>query len=409
MGFNLGREIRSAIQTYDATDQIFRNAENDRRQRERDKRDEERYGFEKQRAEREAATAQRDDELRAEFEALENARREGTGLFAEIPKNQQAMPAADAGRPTPRLGAPAATDAAAPAQPKDPVSQFLDPSRDKLYADPAAADQLYYKQLAGLMRRSYANKGDMARAAMVDSEVQKLMESGYDKVRRSATAAIVAGADGANLEPLLQRAYQTLNDGQQIKQGSVQYDPKAGKYSMVIVGADGKERAQTYDKMGLAGVLMVADPLKVLEWNTSRADKDREFALDERRTAASETTARAALTKAKADSDTSAALMKGSDIKARQDTLDALFPLAGKQWKPEDLLGKRPEEVQRLQEQAAADLRLKTGAERILGINPNVDPRTAAELARNAQKYPVLGADGGRPFTMVGGQKVYLR
>lgn len=396
--------IKGIQQGFSEAGEAKRRMDEDERKAALQKRDDQRFEWEKGRATREEAQAKTEDELRDSFLQLENDRKSGTGAFADLVSPESSQPA----QPRMAIGG-GQTQPEVEAQPKDPVSDFLNPKTESKYADPNAMWNRYYDQLGALMRKQYANKGDFARAAVVDSEIEKLKESGYEKVRRSAVAAAVAGADGQTLEPLLTRAYGTLNDGQSIKPGSVSFDQKSGKYSMTVVGKDGKERNQSYDKMGLAGVLMMADPIKVLEWNTGRADKDREFSLDERRTRAAETTAGAAVTKAKADALKVDGELKASDIELRNKTLSAMFPNAGRVLKPEEMVGMSNEQRQRFDETVSNETTGLAKAQALSALNPRLDPRIAAQVVRNPGAYQVAGEEGGRPYTMVGSQKVFLR
>lgn len=410
---SVGEAIRGIKRGFEEAGAATRAMQEDERRQAIAKREDERFKMEKDRADREAQKQKRADAIRERFMQIENDRKTGSGIFADIATPQAAEPAAPA--PTrsalPVPGAAPAEAAPAPEKPKDPIAQTLDPRPDSLYQDKNAMWDRYYNAVGSVLREQYANEGDYARAAMVDTEIKKLRESNYDVVRKAALASVVSGVDGPAAEPALIKAYATLGDGRSIKPGSVKYDPKTAKYSMVVVDGD-KESPQTYSQMGLAALLQQADPLKVLEFNINRADKDREYALDVRRTNATEVSARAALRKADADSKAADATLKGADQKARLDALNSFFPNAEKSLTLEDRATMGPEKAAAFEQTQQRERTLRGDAERLLALNPNSNVVTVVQIVRDANArggFKVSGSDDGRPFTMIGGQKFYLK
>lgn len=400
-GSTFAQAIRGIDQGFREAGAAKRAMQEDERRAAIAERDDKRFAWESADAERKQTKAQAEDSLRQRFAQLEQERQSGTGAFADL-----VNPNAPVEQAAPRQ---ALSTGDAPADQRDPVSQFIDPKVDARYTNPNAMWDRYYNQLGSLMRESFVNNGDYGRAAMVDSEIDKLRQAGYEPTRRAAVAAAVSGADGPAIEPLLQRAYGTLNDGRQIKDGSVQFDARSGRYSMVVVDPQGKEARQSFAPMEMAGVLMVADPLKVLEWNVGRGDKEREIALDERRTRATETTANASLVRARAEADRAGVEMRGQEIKARQEVIDRMFPNADRTLKLEDSVAMSEAQRQQFAQVQAAEQRMKRQAEALIAVNPQLDPRIAGQIVRNPDSLRVDGTENGRPYTTVGSQKVFLR
>jgi hypothetical protein len=443
----LGRQIRAALRTYSETDDIFRRAEEDEARRQARQREQERFDIEKRRNEREEAQVARDEALRQEFETLESGFRSRTGDFSAFGGEQPAAQPAPAQAPAapaapqppaaparaalggnPQAAAPAAEPAPAPAPTQaDDLKQFLSGDPAKLYGkNAAAAEQAYYQRLGSLMRRNYVSKGDYARAAMVDAELEKLQEARYEPARRAAAAAAISGAPPESLQPLLDRVYGTINDGREVKIIGMKVDPSTGlpTYSMEFAGKDGKAVPRTMSGTQIYGMLREADALNVVKFNVERAEKQQEIGLARQRVGIAAQQARDA---AETNRSTRAA---NEEIRKRQQEMredesaaklfGSAFGVKEIEIKPKDEIeAMLPAQRQAYEQQRSEQQRrreLASYAQNIYSLNERAVP-----AATIAQAIPALqrritegrGADGvdektGLPFVNINGKKILL-
>ena len=463
MRANLGKQIEAGLRSYAAVDDIFRRQEEDQARRELRERDKQRFEFERKRSTREDARAEEEDQLRSQFNALEDSFRNRQGDFAAFAPEGSAAPessAAPAAAPRRALqtpvaeaaaapqaaptGRPLQTTAAAPAEaPAAPqgqsdaagnMRQFFNSDPAKLYGpNAAAAEKAYYQTLGSLMRRSYVNKGDYARAAMVDSELEKLQEARYEPARRAAAAAALAGTSPEDLQPLMDKVYGAVNDGRQVKVTGMKVDEKSNLpvYSMEFVGRDGKSVPRQLNATQLYGLLQSADAFNVLKFNVEKGLKEREVSAREVSAGADVTRANAYASTARDNAETNRSTRETNNlIRERQQQLkedEGAAKLFGSAFGVKEIEVKAKDEVEAMlpaQRQAYEKQRteqaqrreLASYAQSVYSLNDRKVPP-----AQITQLMPVLrrrisegkGADGvdeatGLPFVNFNGKKILL-
>lgn len=426
----IGAFLSGAAQGYDR-------ALEQRRTDERDERERARFEMEKKELERKDAERNRQEDIRARLVQLDQDRAKGAGIFAQEvdPAKAEQIQAVDrkaalsygraedakfsrqAGITPPGAGQAPQESASMSA----PETNFFKQGGEALYKDPVRAENLYYQQLGSLLREDYANKGDLGRAALVDTEIQKMRESGYDRVRRTAAAAVLAGANPEALQPVLERAYSTLDDGRSVRVAGAQVDPKTNGVTYNLEFTDkktGQTTVQPMNQVALFGILQQATPFEVLKYNTERGDTAKAFDLKERQLGIESKVADARIAEAGATASFRAAQqaaltdsIKGADAKARVESIAKMFPLAGSDIDPTKMLGKKPEEITQRRQQIEMDTMGLSLAERFAGLNPKVDPRiigAAAKASFGGNLKQERDAANGRSFLNYGGTKIYI-
>jgi hypothetical protein len=455
MRANLGKQIEAGLKSYAAVDDIFRRSEEDVARRELRDREKQRFEFERKRSEREDARAAEEDQLRSQFNTLEDSFRNRSGDFSAFAPEGAAAPvaapqagaeAAPASAPVRRaLQAPGTEAAPAPAAPAAEgapaesgaatnMRQFFNSDPAKLYGpNAAAAEKAYYQQLGSLMRRSYVAKGDYARAAMVDNELEKLQEARYEPARRAAAAAALTGTAPEDLNPLLSKVYGAVNDGRGVKVTGMKVDPKSNMpiYSMEFAGKDGKATSRELTGTQLYGLLQTADAFNVLKFNVESGFKGREVAARETSAGADVTRANAYAATARDNAETNRDTRRTNNVirERAQDVKDDesasrmfsnAFGIKEIEVKTKDeveaMLPKQREAYESQRREQTQRRELSSYAQGIYSLNE----RKVAP-AQITQLIPVLrrrisegkGADGvdeatGLPFVNFNGKKVLL-
>lgn len=446
----LGKQIEAGLRSYAAVDDIFRRSEEDVARRESRERDKKRFEFEEKRAKREDERAVEEDQLRTQFNALEDSFRNRSGDFSAFapegsaaPAPQAAAEAAPAAAPVRRAlqapgteaAAPAApAPEAAPAEPGGNMRQFFNSDPAKLYGpNAAAAEKAYYSQLGSLMRRSYVAKGDYARAAMVDNELEKLQEARYEPARRAAAAAALTGTAPEDLNPLLSKVYGAVNDGREVKVTGMKVDPKSNMpvYSMEFAGKDGKSMSRELTGTQLYGLLQTADAFNVLKFNVEKGLKEREVAAKETSAGADVTRANAYVATARDNAETNRDTRQtNSAIRQRQQEVredESAAKLFGNAFGLKEVEVKTKDEVEAMlpkqREAYEAQRREQTQRRELASYAQGIYSLNERKVApaQITQLIPVLrrrisegkGADGideatGLPFVNFNGKKVLL-
>lgn len=420
----LGGFLSGAAQGYDR--QIEQN-----RQDTRDKREAERFDFEKKEMQRREDERKRQDEIRSRLESLNKEFESQSGVFAQFAEPKQEQPTALATAPVTEGGAPSPAPQSAIAVPGDAAPAPAQPPKDSFlsapmaYRNPRAAEDLYYQRLGGLLKEDYANKGDLGRAALVDGEIAKLRDAKYEPVRRLAAATAISGAAPEALEPVLNKAYGTIEDGKTVKVTGMKVDEKTGLpvYGLQFIDRDGKTTSRELSGTAIYGMLRDADALQVVKFNLERGDTAKNFELKTREVAAGEKGADAKMISARADQTyraTQARVLdeniKGGDVKARVQAIEEMFPLANKQLKIEDLAsftGKnRQQEIDAYKLRIDSDTKGRRIADNLASLNPKVDPRILGGAAKAAVggSLPTkqIDKDTGRSYFQYGGQKIFV-
>lgn len=417
----IGAFLSGAVQGYDrALDQ--------RRNEERDQRERTRFEMEKKELERKDAERTRQEDIRSRMESLNKEYQSQSGAFAQFANPEQQAVGQEVERKA-ALSFGRAEDAKFARQagitppgagqvPQESAS--VTPQEDGFlkapmkYQNPRAAEDFYYKQLSGLLKEDYANKGDLGRATMVDAEIAGLREKQYEPARRAAAAAAIMGAGPEALQPLLDKVYGAWNDGRDMKVLSSSVDPKTNMpvYQMQFVdNKTGQKVDRSLSGTQLYGMLRDADAFNVVKFNVERGDTERAFGLKERQLDIEQQKATDVGDRYRALNAREADAVKGADIKARGETLTKMFPLAGSDIDPAKMLGKKPEEIAQRRTQIENDTIGLSVAERFAGLNPKVDPRVIGAAAKasfggtlNKERDP----SSGRSFLNYGGTKIYI-
>jgi len=101
--------------------------------------------------------------------------------------------------------------------------------------------------------------------------------------------------------------------------------------------------------------------------------------------------------------------VKGADVKARVESLDKAFPLAGKVLKMDEMIG---ENADALKASIQKETLGRDYAYSLSSINPKIDPRVIIGAAKSFTEGAALvkkkEAETGRKYFMYGGTKLYL-
>lgn len=284
---------------------------------------------------------------------------------------------------------------------------------DGMYRNQRGADMFTAERRAQALENLYASIGQPEKAMFAREEVLKNFDNNVERKLKTALSGAAAGAPGG-LEAI-SRAYEYLNDGKKINPASGQWDPKTLSYKGVeFLDQDGKVIAkQDITQQAILG-LAKQDAAALALFNTEQAWKERDFGLKERQTKADERRADAAVTTSQAQLSRANALnlrersdANGSQQKAMVEAVANMFPLVKKDYKPEELMLEKDKGAGKLAAQER-EKRMMNKTLDLAGLNPRVDVRTLAGLARQG-KVDAQEDDDGRIFTMVGSTKVYLR
>lgn len=303
--------------------------------------------------------------------------------------------------------APSATADAAPQAPR--TNPFL--TGAEKFKDPQAAMDRYYSMKESALRKLYTARGEYDKAEAVPEQMRKLRESQWSQKVGASMAAMAGNAPGAR--DAFATVYGMINDGYELDPKSGTFDPEKGWTGLERVNAKGERERFDLSPQAAATIAMkYKDPSEVVKFLFDRADKAKAQANDERRTRADERRATASEVSARATADRAAYLNKREDKEDTRQQQAALvtavgriFPLAGKEFKDEELMGP---DAQKKMERKAADERMMNKTIDLAGLNPKVNLATLASIARAGKVEAQRDADG-RVFTIVGNTKVYLQ
>lgn len=433
MASGIGAAISGALEGYQSVKEMQRREALQKREDERFAMEQERFAMERDRAKREEEQRKLEDEARNEALSVLNDAKNGTGRFSELADpaalqarqqaaqsvEQKAAASYDRAEAR-RLGRPIDETQTASVTPQE--QNIFKQGGEGLYKDQRAADNLKYQLVGDAMKKSLIAKGDFGRAMMVDRDIEKMKEEGYELQRKKAAALVMAGSSPAEVIPALQKVYGFVDDGKTIDAAKSTYDAKTGTYSLAVVDQKtGAVETRSLGQQAMLSTLNQLDPVKVLELNISSQRRAEDLAREEARRKedirlkereldikATE----AAATKAFRTAQMSALQdqVKGADAKAKAETIDKSFPYADKIFKPEELLGKSDAEKQQLQSMVAAETRSRNYAVGLVSLNPKIDPRIIIGAAKAATTtYPnILKDKSGRSYFSYGGTQIFL-
>lgn len=420
-GYVKGVQMRSDLNDAEqrralAKEQNEREKERMAFERERVNAEKERLGFERRRSEQEGV---RFEEERRRLEAQKRFADEIAALNEDVKNGRNGFE---------RFGyaAPAAGAIQAPGAERKPDNPFM-AAGDGLYRNQRGVDELLAQRRAEAAERLYSVVSP-EKMGTAREEAFKFLDQNVERKFKTALAAAAVGMP--NSISGLAKVYEYYNDGKAIDPSSGQWDEKNKTWKGVVVfDKENPEKRATRDfsQTMLLG-LAKQDPAALILFNTDQAWKEREMVAKERAVKADETRAGAAVTSAGAEvTKASAAASNAETAKGRltlerekmeQDAtgfqqramVEAIgrqFPLAGKELKPEDMLGLSPQQKADRMQKKEAEERMYNKTMDLAALNPKVDVRTLASVARagkvNAQQ------EGDRVFTMVGGRKIYLQ
>ena len=433
MATGLGAFVKGAVEGYKTSKEMSRMDALQKREEERDERERQRFALEQTRAQREEEQAKITSEAQAEaLSVLEDAKR-GTGKFAQLADPAALQAQQQATQSVEQKGAMSYDRAEARRLGRTGLDETqtasVTPQEDNLfksggeglYKNQTAADNLKYQLIGDAMKKSLLAKGDFGRAMMVDQDVEKMKEQGYELVRKKAAALVMAGAPPDSVIPALQKVYGFVDDGKTIDPTKSTYDAKTGTYSLSVVDQKtGKVETRPLNQQSMLAALNQLDPVKVLELNIgsqrraedlalAAANRKEDVALQREKIGVERI---GALATADLRSAQKAALkdqVKGSDVKARIESLEKAFPLAGKIPKMDELVG---EDAAGLKASIQKETFGRDYAYGLSSINPGVDPRiiigAAKSFAEGGQLVKKTDAETGRKYFLYGGTKLYL-
>jgi hypothetical protein len=433
MATGLGAFVKGAVEGYKTSKEMSRMDALQQREEERFAMEKERFANEQTRTKREEEQARIASEAQAEaLSVLEDAKR-GTGKFASLADpaalqaQQQATQSVEqkAGMSYDRAEARrlgrTGLDETQTASVTPQEDNLFKSGGEGLYKNQTAADNLKYQLIGDAMKKSLLAKGDFGRAMMVDQDVEKMKEQGYELVRKKAAALVMAGAPPDSVIPALQKVYGFVDDGKTIDPTKSTYDAKTGTYNLSVVDQKtGKAEMRPLNQQSMLSALNQLDPVKVLELNigSQRRTEDLAIAAANRKEDVSLQREKIGVERIGAiatrdlRSAQKAALndqVKGSDVKARIESLEKAFPLAGKIPKMDELVG---EDAAGLKASIEKETFGRDYAYGLSSINPGVDPRiiigAAKSFAEGGKLVKKTEAETGRKYFQYGGTKLYL-
>ena len=432
MATGLGAFVKGAVEGYKTSKEMSRMDALQKREEERDERERQRFALEQTRAQREEEQAKIASEAQAEaLSVLEDAKR-GTGKFASLADpaalqaQQQATQSVEqkAGMSYDRAEARrlgrTGLDETQTASVTPQEDNLFKSGGEGLYKNQTAADNLKYQLIGDAMKKSLLAKGDFGRAMMVDQDVEKMKEQGYELVRKKAAALVMAGAPPDSVIPALQKVYGFVDDGKSIDPTKSTYDAKTGTYNLSVVDQKtGKVEVRPLNQQAMLSALNQLDPVKVLELNIGSQRRTEDLAI-----AAANRKEDVALQREKIGVERIGALatrdlrsaqraalddqVKGADVRAKVESITKSFPNADRVLKLEESVGP---DVEATKLSIQNDTVGRNIAVNLASLNPKTDPQILIGAAKAAAsgKLPARKSDPktGRSYFDYGGVQIF--
>ena len=434
MATGLGAFVKGAVEGYKTSKEMSRMDALQKREEERDERERQRFALEQTRATREEEQAKIASEAQAEaLSVLEDAKR-GTGKFAQLADPAALQAQQQATQSVEQKGAMSYDRAEARRLGRTGLDETqtasVTPQEDNLfksggeglYKNQTAADNLKYQLIGDAMKKSLLAKGDFGRAMMVDQDVEKMKEQGYELVRKKAAALVMAGAPPDSVIPALQKVYGFVDDGKTIDPTKSTYDAKTGTYNLSVVDQKtGKAEVRPLNQQAMLSALNQLDPVKVLELNIGSQRRTEDLAIAEANRkediklknreldikaidAGATRDLRAAQKAALQDQ------VKGADTRAKVESLVKSFPNADRALKLEDQA--LPEgDLKSLKTSIERDTIGRNVAVNLTSLNPKLDPQIVIGAAKSAAagNLPARKTDPktGRSYFDYGGVQIF--
>lgn len=430
MATGLGAFVKGATEGFKTSRDIARTEALQQREDERFAMEKERYGFEKAKAERQAEQDRLADEAKQEALQVMEDQKYGRGAFAKLadPTKVQAVQQAAQSveqkgamsydrAEARRLGRPIDETQTASVTPQE--DNLFKSGGEGLYADQMQADNMKYQLIGAAMKKSLINKGEFGQAMMVDRDIKKMEEEGYELKRKKTAALVMAGAPPDQVVKSLQQVYGFIDDGKTIDPAKTTYDSKTGTYNLSIVDQKtGKVEARPLNQQSMLTALNQLDPVKVLELNISSERRKEDIARDEakfktttglesRKIDVMAAEANAKMKRYEALTSLEAQAAKGADQKAKVEAMQKLFPMPD--LSPEKTLGKTDAEKQAMANEATKNADLFEKTSQLVGLNPKVDVQTLANASRLIASGQLQAfKDNNGTYTKIGNTRVTL-
>lgn len=431
MATGLGGLVEGAVKGYSTVKDMQRREALQKRDDERYAMEQERYAMEKTRAEREMEQQRVADESKKKALTIMDDAKFGRGEFAKLadPTKVQAIQQATQSieekgarsydqKEMQRFGVRPPTEAQTNSVTPEEENLFKS-GGEGLYADQRAADNLKYKLIGEAMKESLINKGDFGAAMLVDRDINKMIEEGYDFKRKQAAALVMAGAPPEQVINALDKVYDFVDDGKYIDKKNSTYDAKTRTYTLSVVDKKtGAVDSRPMDQQSMLTALKLLDPVKTLEINIGserraediKREDDRFTAtqkMEQRKLDVSMSVANAQIARYKSLTKAEQTAAKGSEQKAKVEAMIKMFPVPDLSMEKISMLSKEEQDQKKREAVRNMDLFEKTS--QLSGLNPKVDVQTLANAARLVADGTLQAfKDKDGTYTKIGNTRVAL-
>ncbi len=430
MATGLGSFVEGAVKGYSTVQDIKRREALQKRDDERYAMEQERFAMEKTRAERELEQQRIADEAKKEALTVMEDAKFGRGAFAKLvdPTKVQAVQQATQSveqksdmsydrAEARRLGRTVDETQTASVTPEE--QNIFKQGGEGLYADQRAADNLKYQLIGEAMKKSLIAKGEFGQAMLVDRDIKKMEEEGYELQRKKAAALVMAGAPPEQVVGSLQKVYKFVDDGKSIDPKKTTYDAKTNTYNIAVIDdKTGEVSMRPMNQQSMLTALNQLTPVQVLELNIGsqrRAEdiqrEDKKFAatqeIERKKLDVSMSVANAQIARYKSLTNAEQTAAKGSEQKAKVEAMIKMFPVPDLSMEKIGMLSK--EEQEQKKQEAVRNMDLFEKTSQLSGLNPKVDIQTLANAARlvaNGTLQAFKDKDG--TYTKIGNTRVAL-
>jgi hypothetical protein len=430
MATGLGSFVEGAVKGYSTVQEMQRREALQKRDDERYAMEQERFAMEKTRAERELEQQRMADEAKKEALTVMEDAKFGRGAFAKLadPAKIQAVQQATQSveqksdmsydrAEARRLGRTVDETQTASVTPEE--QNIFKQGGEGLYADQRAADNLKYQLIGEAMKKSLIAKGEFGQAMLVDRDIKKMEEEGYELQRKKAAALVMAGAPPEQVVGSLQKVYKFVDDGKSIDPKKTTYDAKTDTYNIAVIDdKTGEVSMRPMNQQSMLTALNQLTPVQVLELNIGsqrRAEdiqrEDKKFAdtqkMEQKKLDVSMSVANAQIARYKSLTNAEQTAAKGSEQKAKVEAMIKMFPVPDLSMEKIGMLSK--EEQEQKKQEAVRNMDLFEKTSQLSGLNPKVDIQTLANAARlvaNGTLQAFKDKDG--TYTKIGNTRVAL-
>lgn len=430
MATGLGSFVEGAVKGYSTVQEMQRREALQKRDDERYAMEQERFAMEKTRAERELEQQRIADEAKKEALTVMEDAKFGRGAFAKLadPTKLQAVQQATQSveqksdmsydrAEARRLGRTVDETQTASVTPEE--QNIFKQGGEGLYADQRAADNLKYQLIGEAMKKSLIAKGEFGQAMLVDRDIKKMEEEGYELQRKKAAALVMAGAPPEQVVGSLQKVYKFVDDGKSIDPKKTTYDAKTNTYNIAVIDdKTGEVSMRPMNQQSMLTALNQMTPVQVLELNIGsqrRAEdiqrEDARFTatqkMEQKKLDVSMSVANAQIARYKSLTNAEQTAAKGSEQKAKVEAMIKMFPVPDLSMEKIGMLSK--EEQEQKKQEAVRNMDLFEKTSQLSGLNPKVDIQTLANAARlvaNGTLQAFKDKDG--TYTKIGNTRVAL-